>query len=75
MHFEPLQPLNDIKVLTGSFVELTTQPPVLPNDAFVDIELTDQQPIPDLMNGCGNLSTPTTGGGPPPTWFTKAATT
>lgn len=50
MHFEPLQPLNDIKVLTGSFAELTTQPPVLPNDAFVDIELTDQQPIPDLMN-------------------------
>lgn len=48
--FHTIQPLHRINVLTGSFADLIQQPPALPVDDFVAFQLTDQQPIPDLMN-------------------------
>lgn len=53
-NFIPITPLNDIYTLTGSFVELTSQPSTLPDEAFINIKLTDRQPIPDLMNRLRN---------------------
>lgn len=46
----PLQPAHDIHQLKGSFVELTTATASHPRDDFYDIELTDHERIPDVLN-------------------------
>ena len=52
--FVPITPLNDIYVLKGMFNNLYENPNQLPNDSFVDFELTDSMPIEDLMNKLRN---------------------
>ena len=46
----PLSPVHDIHLLKGSFAELATKPAEVLRDDFYDIELTDQERIPDVLN-------------------------
>lgn len=46
----PLSPVHDIHLLKGSFAELVATANDHPLDDFYDIELTDHQRIPDVLN-------------------------
>lgn len=46
----PLSPVHDIHLLKGSFAELATKPDAALRDDFYDIELSDQERIPDVLN-------------------------
>lgn len=46
----PLQPVHDIHLLKGNFASLLTSKAEYPRDDFYDIELTDHQRIPDVLN-------------------------
>lgn len=46
----PLKPAHDIHLLKGSFAELTTTADDHARDDFYDIELTDHERIPDVLN-------------------------
>ena len=46
----PLSPAHDIHLLKGSFTELATKPEEALREDFYDIELTDQERIPDVLN-------------------------
>lgn len=46
----PLSPVHDIHLLKGSFAELATKPEEALREDFYDIELTDQERIPDVLN-------------------------
>ena len=46
----PLSTVHDIHLLKGSFAELATKPEEALREDFYDIELTDQERIPDVLN-------------------------
>lgn len=46
----PLTPVHDIHKLTGAFADLVATSTQHPQDDFYDIELTDHERIPDVLN-------------------------
>lgn len=46
----PLPPVHDIHLLKGTFADLVDQHSDYPHDDFYDIELADQERIPDVLN-------------------------
>lgn len=48
--WSPLRPVHDIHLLKGAFKELIKEAHQYPRDDFYDIELTDRERIPDVLN-------------------------
>ncbi|MBB1078798.1 exonuclease SbcCD subunit D [Limosilactobacillus sp. STM2_1] len=46
----PLKPVHDIHLLKGNFAELIADASNYPNEDFYDIELTNKERIPDVLN-------------------------
>ncbi|MGM9908068.1 exonuclease SbcCD subunit D [Limosilactobacillus sp.] len=46
----PLRPAHDIHKIKGTFADLVANSPQQPRDDFYDVELTDHERIPDVLN-------------------------